>query len=215
MSSNHSNLFSQLKAVIFDYGEVLCHRPKPEEITRLAESFGVTVESLPEIWERNRGAYDRGDLAPEAYWSMLAADAGNAIGPGELEKICKLDLEMWSNINSEMVDWAHRLRESGLKVGLLSNMHSTMVTHCRSQFDWIKLFDFVTFSAEVRMIKPHHDIYEHTLRGLNVAASEALFLDDRDVNIQAARALGIHAIRVQSMEQLRGDLQKAGFEILP
>ncbi len=215
MPTHHSSLFSQLKAVIFDYGEVLCHRPKPEETARLAEWFGVTVKSLPEIWERNRGAYDRGDLTPEAYWAMLAADAGNAIGPEELKEVCKLDLDMWSNINSEMVDWAHRLRESGVKVGLLSNMHSTMVTHCRAQFDWIKLFDFVTFSAEVRMIKPYSDIYEHTLRGLNVAASEALFLDDRDVNIQAARALGIHAIRVQSMEQLRIDLQKAGFLILP
>ena len=63
----------------------------------------------------------------------------NAIGPEELKEVCKFDVGMWSNINSEMVDWAHRLRESGLKVGLLSNMHSTMVTHCRKQFDWIKI----------------------------------------------------------------------------
>ncbi len=215
MSGNHSSLFNSLKAVIFDYGEVLCHRPKPEEINRLAGFFGVTVERLPEIWERNRGAYDRGDLTPEAYWSMLAEDAGNKMGPGTLEEVCKLDLGMWSNINSDMIDWAHRLRSLGLKIGLLSNMHSTMVTHCRAQFDWLKLFDYVTFSGEVRMIKPDSAIYDHTLRGIGVSASQALFLDDRDINIQAARVLGIHAIRVQSMEQLRRDLQNLGFPILP
>jgi epoxide hydrolase-like predicted phosphatase len=146
---------------------------------------------------------------------MLAADAGGRVGPRELEEICKLDLGMWSNINADMIDWTHRLRASGLKVGVLSNMHSTMVTHCRAQFDWLKVFDFVTFSAEVRMIKPDAAIYEHTLRGLDVQASQALFLDDREINIQAARALGIHAIRVQSMAQLRSDLQNAGFKILP
>lgn len=65
------------------------------------------------------------------------------------------------------------------------------------------------------MIKPDPAIYEHTLRGLGVTASEALFLDDREINIQAARALGIHAIRFRSMAQLRSDLQAAGFSILP
>jgi FMN phosphatase YigB (HAD superfamily) len=48
-----------------------------------------------------------------------------------------------------------------------------------------------------------------------VSAPETLFLDDREVNILAARQLGMAAIRVQSMAQLRTDLQTAGFAILP
>jgi HAD superfamily hydrolase (TIGR01509 family) len=114
-----------------------------------------------------------------------------------------------------MVEWARQLGSSGFKVGLLSNMHPDMVTHCRKHFSWLKDFDFVTFSGEVRLIKPDPAIYLHTLRGLGVTASEAAFLDDREVNIQAARALGITAIHVRSMAQLRNDLQAAGFAILP
>jgi putative hydrolase of the HAD superfamily len=215
MSNNHSNFFAQLKAVIFDYGEVLCHRPEPAEMMRLADFFRVPIARFPEIWEKNRGAYDRGDLSPEQYWSMLAADAGTKLSPAQLDEVHKLDLSMWSNINPHMIDWLHRLQRAGLKIGLLSNMHSEMVAHCRNQFDWIQSFDFVTFSAEANMIKPNSDIYEHTLRGLGVTAPQALFLDDRQVNIDAARALGVHAIRVKSMPQLRTDLQTAGFTILP
>ncbi len=211
--SNHKQ--PEVKAVIFDYGEVLCHPPTPAEIACLAGFFGVTVDRLPALWERNRGPYDLGDLTAEAYWSMLAADAGFAIGPGQMEKICELDMAMWSNINSSMVEWARQLGSSGFKVGLLSNMHPDMVTHCRRHFPWLNDFDFVTFSGEVRLIKPDPAIYEYTLRGLGVTASEAIFLDDREVNIQAARALGITAIHVRSMPQLRKDLQAAGFVLLP
>jgi len=215
MSGNSNNQPTDVKAVIFDYGEVLCHRPTPTETARLASFFGVGVDLFSVLWERNRGPYDRGDLAPEAYWLMLAEDAGTKIRPGQMEEICKLDIAMWSNVSSSMVEWARQLGSSGMKVGLLSNMHPGMVTHARKHFAWLKSFDCVTFSGEVRLIKPDPAIYEHTLRGLGVMASETLFLDDREINIQAARALGITAIHFQSVAQLRSDLQAAGFAILP
>src|SRR5947209_14225379 len=110
---------ADLRAVIFDYGEVLCYRPTVAEHGRLADYFGVAIERLPALWERNRGPFDRGDLAPELYWSMLAADAGVAIEAERMREICELDLAMWSNVNPVMVEWARQLRGSGLKVGIL------------------------------------------------------------------------------------------------
>jgi len=215
MSNNHNQPWKDLKAVIFDYGEVLCHRPTAEETDRLASFFGLRADQLPALWERNRGPYDRGDLEPDAYWSMLAKDAGVTLHREQLKAIHDLDMAMWSKVNSSMVQWMAQLHSSGIKLGLLSNMHPEMVAHCRQQFPWIKNFDFVTFSGEVRLIKPDRAIYEHTLRGLGVKASEALFLDDREVNIRAAHALGIHALRFESTEQLRRELKSAGFPILP
>ena len=215
MSENSYNPSRGLRAVIFDYGEVLCHRPTPDEIARLAGFFGVDNEQFSALWERNRGPYDRGDLTAKVYWSMLAEDAGTTIKPGQLEEICALDMAMWSNVNSGMVNWALQLASCGLKLALLSNMHPDMVAHARRHFAWLKSFDCLTFSGEKRMIKPDPAIYELTLRDVGVAAAESLFLDDREINIRAARALGMHAIRFQSIMQLRGELQSVGFPILP
>lgn len=215
MSTNHESRSKAVKAVIFDYGEVLCHRPTAEEIAQLAGFFNLRVDQLPALWERNRGPYDRGDLTPQVYWSAFAKDAGIELAPERLEEVHDLDIAMWSNINSSMVTWANQLRTSGMKVGLLSNMHPEMVAYCRKHFSWLKEFDFVTFSGEVKLIKPDPAIYEHTLRGLGVTAGEALFLDDREVNIRAAQALGIYSLRFESIEQLRGELTAAGFPILP
>ena len=215
MLSNLNHRWKHIKAVILDYGEVLSHRPTAEENARLASFFSLRADQLPALWERNRGPYDRGDLTPEVYWSMLAKDAGCKLDPDQLAAIHELDTAMWSKVNSRMVEWLGHLRSSGMKLALLSNMHPGMVTYCRKEFAWLKNFDFVTFSAEVRLIKPDPAIYEHTLRGLCVRASDALFLDDREVNIRAAHALGIHALRFESIEQLRRELESAGFPILP
>jgi FMN phosphatase YigB (HAD superfamily) len=90
-----------------------------------------------------------------------------------------------------------------------------MVRYVRQQFRWLDQFDHLTFSAEVSLIKPDAAIYEHSLRGVGVAASEALFIDDKEPNVQGARAVGIRAIRFQSIEQLRRELRELKFPFLP
>jgi putative hydrolase of the HAD superfamily len=62
------------------------------------------------------------------------------------------------------------------------------------------------------MAKPEPAIYLHTLHELGVEPDEALFLDDRLVNIEAAQALGIHAILFSNVARLRADLLEAGLE---
>jgi putative hydrolase of the HAD superfamily len=122
---------------------------------------------------------------------------------------------MFGRANLDMVRWLGQLRQGGIKTGLLSNIHFAMIAYLRENFDWLELFDFKTFSAEVRLIKPDPAIYEHTLRGLGVRAWEALFVDDREINVQAARELGIHTVRFRSVAQLRRELEAIEFPILP
>jgi putative hydrolase of the HAD superfamily len=206
---------TRINAAIFDYGEVLCHRPSAEEFNRLAKVFGSEGDSFRTLWEKNRGAFDRGDVTAEAYWTALAEDAGRGIDAGRLAQVCKWDVEMWGNANVRMVKWLGQLRHAGIKTALLSNIHPAMISYLRENFDWLELFDFQTLSAEVRLIKPDPAIYEYTLRGLGVRAEETLFVDDREINVEAARKLGIHALRFRSVEKLREDLEGIGFPILP
>ena len=122
---------------------------------------------------------------------------------------------MWGHDNPIMVEWLRQMHSSGIKTGLLSNMPHEMVGYVRQKFAWLDQFDHLTFSAEVSLIKPDAAIYEHSLRGVGVPASEALFVDDKEQNVQGARAVGMRAARFQSIEQLAGDLKELGFPILP
>src|SRR5712671_5220991 len=204
-----------IKAVIFDYGLVLVRSPTKQEFGRMAQMFNVGFELFYQLWESSRDLYDRGDISAEEYWQKLAAKTNTSIDPGQIEFLRKVEVEIWSHPYPEMLDWVRLLQTSGIKTGVLSNMPLDLAGHVRTNGHWVETFDFKTLSAEVRMIKPEPAIYEHTLTGLGVSATETLFLDDREPNIRAARTLGIHAIQFSSIERLKTDLEGFGFPMLP
>jgi putative hydrolase of the HAD superfamily len=69
-------------------------------------------------------------------------------------------------------------------------------------------FDHIIASCDVKLIKPDPRIYQLTLERLDCRPDEAVFIDDRPVNVVAAEELGIHGIMYQSREQSLGDLEK-------
>lgn len=215
MAANSQHRLSSLKAVIFDYGDVLCLPPTGEEIEASARILAISSDLYRVLWSRNRDLYDRGDMSPEAYWSKFAEDAGRVLGTAELQELNQRDVAMWSRPNPLMLAWLQDLLAAGVKTAILSNMHATMIKHARQNFRWLGWLDWQTLSAEVRSIKPEPAIYEHCLRGLGVAATESLLIDDREVNLIAARSLGMHGIQYKSVAQLRSDLQAGGFATLP
>jgi putative hydrolase of the HAD superfamily len=204
-----------IRAVILDFGEVLCHLPSAENIERLALLFQMDPRTFLPIYLGTRAPYDRGDLLPSEYWQKFAEQAGVKVTGEAIEQARQLDLELWSHINDAMVLWVQHLHAAGFKTAILSNMPTDMATHVRNNFAWISHFDQHIFSGEVRSVKPEPAIYQHCIDALGVQPSEALFIDDRDVNLEQARAAGIRGIRFQSVEQLRKDLQALGFTILP
>lgn len=206
---------AKIKAVILDYGEVISYSPPAEEWSRMARLFHMGPGEFRRLWDRRRLAYDRGDLSLETYWFQLAEDTGLKLEQEELERLTRWDNEMWGHVNPTMVDWLKEMRSSGVKTGLLSNMPAVMIRYLRQQFEWLNYFDHQTFSAEVGLVKPEAAIYRHSLDGLGVKASEALFVDDRMQNIEGARAVGMFAIQFRSVPQLREGLGELGFSVLP
>lgn len=215
MPVNGEGELSKLKAVIFDYGDVLCLPPTSEEIEASARILGITSDSYRLLWNRDRDVYDRGDVSPEDYWRQFAEEAGVSLDADRLHELNERDVAMWSRTNPSMLVWLQNLLAAGMKTAILSNMHANMAKHARQNFRWLEWLTWKSLSAEVRSIKPEPAIYEHCLRGLGVAASESLLIDDREINILAARSMGIHGIQFKSMAHLRDDLQTAGFPILP
>jgi putative hydrolase of the HAD superfamily len=215
MAANGKNRLSNLSAVIFDYGEVLCLPPTVEDLEASARVLGIPLDSFRVLWSRHRDLYDRGDLSEEAYWRRVAEDAGKSMDSRQLEQLAKNDVIMWSRTNPRMLTWLEDLSAAGMKTAVLSNMHASMARHARRNFQWLDRVTCTTLSAEVRLIKPDPAIYEHCLRGLDLAPERCLFIDDREVNLAAGRAMGIHGIQFRSIAQLKSELEATGFPTLP
>jgi putative hydrolase of the HAD superfamily len=215
VSADRPDGSAAINAVILDYGLVLVSSPTAEEFGRMAEMFNLSVDSFYDLWEASRGPYDRGDFSAEEYWLKLAVQTNTTLDPKQIEILREIEVEIWAHPVPGMLDWLGQLHAAGIKTGLLSNMPWDLANYVRANFEWLEKFSFKALSAEVGMIKPDAAIYEHTLRGLGVSAEEALFIDDREPNVRAARALGMRAIQFRSIEQLKRELEVMGFPVLP
>jgi putative hydrolase of the HAD superfamily len=205
---------SEIRGIILDYGEVLCHKPLPETFGRMAVALGLAPETFEARYGRERVRYDRGDLSAEAYWATVA-DGRHVVDAGLLAELRRWDVEMWSNLDEVMIEWMGQTRAAGIKVGLLSNMPLDMAEYARANFKWLRRMDALILSSELRLAKPERAIYERAVAELGVRPDEALFIDDREPNVEGAREAGLHGVRFEGVERLRDTLAAAGFAVLP
>lgn len=200
-----------IRAVILDFGEVLSYPPPRETIAAMAAMLHVTPEEFREYYYGERHDYDRGVLSGEQYWRAVARDAGTQLTPEQVEWLRRSDVEMWSHVNPQMLDWAAQLRRDGIRTAVLSNMHADMARSVRAEFSWIGNFDCFLLSAEIGFAKPEPQIFQYCLECLKVAASDALFIDDKPRNAQAAEQLGMVGICADSPAAIREQLERAGW----
>ena len=195
------------KALIFDYGNVLCQPQQPEEIEAMAAIFRTPVDRFLSVYWPYRVPFDKADLSPAAYWNQVAVDLGQTLADEQIDALVDLDNRSWAHPDSRMIGWASDLRAAGIRTAILSNMPITLREYLDCCCPWLPRFDQRTFSCDVRRIKPSAEIYTYTLRGLGVDAPDALFLDDREDNVRAAQALGIHAIHFQNAERAQCEIE--------
>jgi putative hydrolase of the HAD superfamily len=203
------------KSVILDYGMVLCRAPEPDAIAQMCEVFSVDGPTFWQIYDRDRLLYDRGGMTSKEYWHKFAGHAAAKIDEGQLQWLRKFDIEMFSVMDDALLQWAQDLRSAGYKTAILSNLNQEFTAHMRAKCDWIKRFDLQVFSSEVGLTKPNPEIYRHTLRALETDPSEAIFVDDRAANVDAAAEIGITTVKYESRDQLRKEMEKLHFDVLP
>jgi putative hydrolase of the HAD superfamily len=202
---------TEIRAVILDYDLVLCRSPREEHVDRMAAVFGVNRAAFWRLYEQNRGALDKGELTPVAYWKSVARDAGSKVDAFTIERLQDLDIDMWDTLEEPLLEWVQRLQANGYKTALLSNSHVRFVAHLRRNRPWLRLFDVCVFSSEVHLIKPDPAIFRYTLEKLGIEPSGVLFIDDRFSNVSVARSLGMESIKFSTLVQLNRELKEAGF----
>jgi len=201
-----------LRAVVFDYGMVLTGPPDPEARAALLRITGLPVARFESLYWADRPAYDEGKLTGFAFWRKLVRDAGLALAPDKIEELNQWDARMWTTENPAMLAWQLALKRRGLLTAILSNMGDNVLASVEREFKWIHRFDELVWSFQLHMAKPAPAIYLRVLGDLCVRPEEALFLDDKLVNVEAASALGIRAIQFSTVERLRADLIAAGLD---
>jgi putative hydrolase of the HAD superfamily len=204
-----------IRAVLFDYGLVLSGPPDPVAWERMCWLLDADDVRFYAAYWRPRHDYDRGALNGAGFWRAVARELGRSLRVKEIAALLEADIELWTQPNQTMIDWAAALQRASVRTGILSNIGDAMEDGVRLRCPWIADFAHHTFSHRLQMVKPEAEIYRHAIEGVEVPAGQVLFVDDRLENVEAARTEGLHAIQYVDHASFVKAMREGGFEGLP
>jgi len=197
---------SPIKSIIWDFAGVLLHTVNGKSFNaRLAERLEVPLDVLqPVIESKVNDLWDMNEIGDDEFYTYLL-DALQL--PKEKESVIRHFVLKDFYVDQTLLAYIKDLKRSFTNV-LLTNFPAHI--HDFMQTDWIVngAFDHMIASCDVKLIKPNPAIYELALERIGNDAGECVFIDDREVNVNAAEALGMHSIVYKTREQTIKDLEK-------
>jgi putative hydrolase of the HAD superfamily len=110
-----------------------------------------------------------------------------------------------------MLAFAQSLTDSNRYfMGTINNESRELNQYRIEEFEMKKIFRLFVSSCYVGLRKPESGIYQMALDITQFPAEECCFIDDRPLNLEEAAKLGMRTIEMQTLEQLRGDLERLG-----
>ncbi|WP_020390304.1 HAD family hydrolase [Kribbella catacumbae] len=203
-----------LRGLLVDWGGVLTSGLE-DALGRWAELDGLDFEAYyramvdwlaasPVEAEVNPiHALERGQLAVPDFERKLASmlvrrDGGPVQAEGLLER-------MFAHFEHQpqMSALIRRARAHGIKTALLSNSWGNSYP----RETWDGMFDDLVISGEVQLRKPEAEIYLLAAERLALRPAECVFIDDMELNVVAARELGMTGIVHTSYDETRRELE--------
>jgi putative hydrolase of the HAD superfamily len=189
----------RITCLMLDMGGVLTQDQRTDKVDEMMRLLGLSCprEAFLEVYYAERAEYDRGAVDGAGYWKRVARRLDADLGQVDLPGLVRVDLESWFNMRPAMLDFLGGVRGRVRRIVLLSNIHCDGARYIREGQGraWAKSFDELVLSCEHMLVKPEREIYELALDVAGSLPSETLFVDDNQVNVEGALAVGLSSFR--------------------
>jgi glucose-1-phosphatase len=201
----------KIEAVLFDLGKVLINFSFETVVKTLHESCSVSRAQFEAVlWDKVLvRRYERGEITTQEFHNHLCEKATLNM---TLPEFCAT----WSQVFMPQPLVSEELLATLKRrypLILISNTNEAHVEFIREKYRVFDYFDHLVFSYEVRALKPDPEIFEHAITASNRPVEALFFTDDREENVVAATALGMHAHQFVSEAKLVEALRQAGVEV--
>ena len=114
---------------------------------------------------------------------------------------------------SKSVEILNTLYKNNYNLIALTNWSAETFPVALERFSFLKLFNGIVVSGEIKMLKPFPEIYLYTLNKYKLNPEKCIFIDDRLSNVKGAEKCGISGIKFDDHVGLIRNLKKLGVEI--
>lgn len=194
-----------INTVIFDIGNVLVDFHPMEGMKTLGfsqEAVEVFKEKIfSGLWEECDG-YPLSDQEIRKKFKKAV--------PGYEKEVDRLwdHITVVTAVYDYSMDWVKNLKERGYKVYILSNFGQRAFEENSKLYTFLDYVDGQIISYRESLLKPQLEIYECLAKRYQVNPENAVFIDDRPVNIEGALQCGFRGICFKDYEQARKELEQ-------
>ncbi len=179
--------------VLFDVGGVLVHL---SGVDTMIEWLGGThtVEQMWRRWLLSEPVrqFETGRIDAHEFAIGVTQEFGLTVEP---RRFLELFTQWPTGLYPGTREMLGRIPGS-YRRALLSNSNSLHWPRVRDDMQLGSLFEDTFVSHLTGRIKPDADAFEHVVSTMDCAPAQVLFLDDNALNVDAARRIGMHAVRV-------------------
>jgi putative hydrolase of the HAD superfamily len=205
-----------LRAVVSDFGGVLT-TPLLAAFAAFQDDSGISPENLglamreglAEGEELPLFKLERGEISEDEFIERLEDGLESILGHRPHLHHFRHKFFGALDPNEEMIELMRELKASGLKVAMLTNNVREWEPLWRSMLPVDEIFEEIVDSAFVGCRKPEGRIYELTLERVGMPADACLFVDDLEVNCEAAEKAGMKAVHFRENEQAIAEIRAA------
>ena len=194
------------EVVVFDLGGVLAEFGG---VARMRALSGIDDDE--QLWRRWLTCdwvrrFERGGCTAEAFADGVVADWELAV----TAEAFLAEFREWLVGPMEGAEELVQQTKASVPVAVLSNTNHVHWEAGARRWPLLQKFDRAFLSFEIGLVKPDPEVFTYVADQLGVPTGGVLFLDDNQLNVDQARAVGMRAERVVGVSEARQALVAAG-----
>jgi len=193
-----------IKTIITDFGGVLFRIPDQHSVERFQRMLRLKNNELLTMMTASPSESEfiynimTGRTSEKELWASFARDL--RVSPKILDFI-RIRMMKPDRFNKELATFLNSLRPE-INITILSNAGTEGRSMVSGIYRCERYVDDIIISAEEGLAKPDPAIYQLALTRLGFHPDEAIFMDDMQENVDAARKVGLHAILFRNTTQV-------------
>jgi putative hydrolase of the HAD superfamily len=199
---------TKISTIFWDNGGVILTNGWDRDARKRAvEKFGLDWAEFEDRHELVLDAFETGALSLDDYMKRVVFYRPRSFTPDDFKKF--------------MFDQSQPYPESLAFLGALVSSRKYMMASLNNEsleineyriakFHLREYFEAFFSSCYLRLRKPHPEIYQLALKITQCEPQECILVDDRGLNLECARELGINGVEYKNLAQLRDDLARLG-----
>jgi putative hydrolase of the HAD superfamily len=198
----------EITAVFCDVGGVLLTNGLDHgERGRLVEKFGLDPSDFEDRHHMLSAAMDDGQMDLDQYLDRTIFYRPRTFRKQEVREFIYAQSQPLPGSLAVI----GRIAQAGkVFLATLNNESRELNLHRIESFGLRKHFSVFFSSCYLGVSKPHQQIYQLALDLSQRQPEECVFIDDRSLNLEGARHLGLHTIQFLNAEQMESDLKTLG-----